>query len=215
VHHDEKLFTNFQVRKTITSAKKRGNGWRALVETKVKNFLVTGRPGIGKTTCLTRTVEILTSRGVSVGGMVTYEVREKGERIGFNIRDVFTGKEGVLARVGLASGPRVSKYTVNLHDLETTGVEAIRSALRECQVVVIDEIGPMELYSKSFLAAVTSALNSEKPVIATIHERAQSFEEGRRILGRSDVKLYTLTLANREAMPSRIAREVASLLSKK
>jgi len=180
----------------------------------VKNFLVTGRPGIGKTTCVIRTAEILTSRGVTVGGMVTYEVREKGERIGFNIRDVYTGREGVLARTGLTQGPRVGKYTVNLKDLETIGVEAIKTAIQQAQVIIIDEIGPMELYSKNFYTAVLSALDSTKPVIATIHEKAPNSQEGKTILQRKDVKLYTLTFANKENMPPMIAKEVATLITK-
>ena len=184
-----------------------------MAETRIKNFLVTGRPGIGKTTCIIRTVELLTSRGVSVGGMITYEVREKGERIGFNVRDVYTGKEGVLARVGLAQGPRISKYTVNLQDLETVGVQAIHNAMKHTQVIVIDEIGPMELLSKNFLKAVQEALDSPKPVIATIHVKAHTTEDGRKILQRKDTKLYTLTLTNRETIPPTIAREITNILA--
>jgi len=103
---------------------------------------------------------------------------------------------------------------VNLADLERVGVEAISRALREAQVVVIDEIGPMELLSRKFIDAVFSALDSPKPVLATIHVRAGESEVGRRILSRGDVRLYELTLANRERAPYELARVVANLLSR-
>lgn len=179
-----------------------------------KNFLVTGRPGIGKTTCVQRASELLISRGVRVGGMITLERREGGVRVGFEVRDVMSGAVGTLASVGGGAGPRIGKYTVNLADLERVGVEAISRALREAQVVVIDEIGPMELLSRKFIDAVFSALDSPKPVLATIHVRAGESEVGRRILSRGDVRLYELTLANRERAPHELARVVANLLSR-
>jgi len=179
-----------------------------------KNFLVTGRPGIGKTTCLQRASELLVSRSVRVGGMITLEKRERGVRVGFEVRDVLCGATGTLASVGGGVGPRVGRYVVNLADLERVGVEAIYRALREAQVVVIDEIGPMELLSRRFVDAVFSALDSPKPVLATIHVRAGETEVGRRILSRSDVKVYELTLANRDRVPIELSRAVANLLAR-
>jgi nucleoside-triphosphatase len=179
-----------------------------------KNVLVTGRPGIGKTTCLQRASELLISRGVRVGGMITLEKREGGVRVGFEVRDVLSGAVGTLASVGSGAGPRIGRYVVNLADLERVGVEAISRALRDAQVVVIDEIGPMELLSGKFVDAVFSALDSPKPVLATIHVRAGETEVGRRILSRGDVRVFELTLANRDKIPYELARAVASILSR-
>ncbi|ABL78405.1 NTPase [Thermofilum pendens] len=179
-----------------------------------KNFLLTGRPGIGKTTCVVKTAELLVSRGVKVGGMVTHEVREGGSRVGFKVRDLLTGREGFLAKVGAGAGPRVGKYVVHVEELEAVGVGAILRAVSEAQVVVIDEIGPMELYSPSFLPAVLKALDSDKPVLATIHERESSSGRLRGILERGDVKLYTVTLQNRDLLPPQLAREIASLVAR-
>lgn len=177
-----------------------------------KNLLVTGRPGIGKTTCVRRAAELLISRGVRVGGMITLERREGGVRVGFEVRDVAGKRVGTLASVGEGSGPRIGKYVVNLADLESVGVGAIERALAEAQVILIDEIGPMELLSRRFVDAVFASLDSPKPVIATIHVRAGETEVGRRILSRPDVKLYTLTLQERERLPYELAKAVASLL---
>ncbi|MEM4810864.1 MAG: nucleoside-triphosphatase, partial [Thermofilum sp.] len=86
-------------------------------------------------------------------------------------------------------------------------------AMREAQVILIDEIGPMELLSRRFVDAVFAALDSPKPVLATIHVRAGETDVGRRILSRSDVKLYTITLEVRERLPYELAKTIASLVS--
>ncbi len=90
-------------------------------------------------------------------------------RKGFKLRDIRSFEEGVLAHVDQKSGPRVGKYRVNLDDLNSVGVGAIHNALKDCDLVIIDEIGPMELYSEDFVAAVKGAFSSKKDVIATIH----------------------------------------------
>ncbi len=176
-----------------------------------KNVLITGRPGIGKTTAVLKVAEELRRRGFKVGGMVSREERAAGRRVGFVIEDLMTGKTGYLAKVGSGPGPRVGRYTVILSDLESVGVGAIRRAVREADVVVIDEIGPMELYSEEFKRAVLEALNSPKPVLATIHIRANRYPFTQQILSRRDVRLITLTLSNRDRVPREVAEEVARL----
>lgn len=157
--------------------------------------------------------EILTSRNVLVGGMLTLEVREGGSRRGFQILDLMSGRKGILADLALETGPSVGKYRVNLRDLEAVGVNAIDSALKNAKVVIIDEIGPMELFSTSFQGVVLRALDSQKPVVASVHARIGSMDFGRKIISRKDVEILELTLANRERIPVELARKVASLIS--
>ncbi|RLF00094.1 MAG: NTPase, partial [Thermoprotei archaeon] len=92
------------------------------------------------------------------------------------------------------------------------GVAAIRRAVEEADVVVIDEIGPMELYSEEFKAAVAEALDSPKPVVATIHVRASRYPFGRAVLSRGDCTLLRLTLDNRSSAPLRIVEAVLRAL---
>jgi len=169
-------------------------------------ILVTGRPGIGKTTLVLKVSEMLKERGVSVGGIITREVRRGGVRVGFEIIDVGSGRRGILAWAGRGSGPRVGKYTVNLSDLETVGVSSIINALEKCQVVVIDEIGPMELFSAKFRDAVWKAFTSEKTVLATIHIRADRYEFCRRLKRLPEVRIFELTLSNRDVLPMEIVK---------
>ena len=92
-------------------------------------LILTGAPGVGKTTVLTKTVDALKAKGVSVGGMISREVRESNVRVGFEILDLTNGKHGWLAHVNCQSGPQVGKYHVNLQDLDNIGTAAITQAL--------------------------------------------------------------------------------------
>jgi len=177
-----------------------------------KNVLVTGRPGIGKTTAVIRAVEGLRRVGVRVGGLVTREERVGGVRTGFVMVDVSTGEQAYLARVG-EGRPRVGRYVVFVQELERLGVRAVLSATAGADVVVIDEIGPMELKSQAFKEAVLRALDSPKPVIATIHHRAADDPFGRSVLSRGDCHLVTLTESNRDAAPQKIIELVLAAVN--
>lgn len=162
-------------------------------------FFVTGRPGVGKTTVLLKVIEELRARGCSVGGMVSREVRQGGARVGFEIIDLRTDRKGWLAHVNQPTGPQVSKYRVNLHDLDEIGVKAIQEALRESDVVAVDEIGPMELFSQAFRRVVEDALSSNKLILGVIHHSARDpiLEELKR---RDDAHIETVTLENRSSV---------------
>ena len=94
-----------------------------------------------------------------------------GRRVGFGIEDFITHQEGTLAVVGSGDGPRLGKYAVNLHDLDEVGVKAIRTAVEAADVILIDELGPMELHSRNFIESVEAALGTQKHVLGTIHKR--------------------------------------------
>jgi len=178
---------------------------------KKRVLLLTGAPGIGKTTVLIKTMEALKTQGVSVGGMISREAKESGMRVGFEILDLTNGKHGWLAHVNQRVGPQVGKYRVNLHDLETIGAEAIMEATKKCAVVAIDEIGPMELYSQKFKQAVKQALTSEKLVLAVVHAKArdQLIEEAKQ---REDAEIFSVTLATRDSLPIELAKQVVDTL---
>ncbi len=136
-------------------------------------IFVTGPPKTGKTTVLLRAVEKLIAKGYRLGGMVSQEIREKGIRVGFEILDYTSSRKGWLAHIRQPKGPRIGKYRVNLDDLDSIGTRAILDALEVADIVLIDEIGPMELFSEAFKDAVKKVVNSYKPVLGTIHHRAQ------------------------------------------
>ncbi|NJE53701.1 NTPase [Thermococcus sp. 21S9] len=135
---------------------------------------VTGPAGVGKTTLVERVAREVERWGYIVGGMITKEVRRNGRRIGFKIIALDTGEEGTLASLrGTSHLPGVpfGKYVVHVDELERVGVSAIRRALIEADLVVIDEIGPMEYKSDEFVKAIGEVLNSDKPLLAVVHRR--------------------------------------------
>ena len=175
-------------------------------------YALTGLPGSGKTTAILRIVERLRGLGVRVGGMYTQEVRERGRRIGFAVKNI-GGGEGILARVNLRSGPRLGRYVVNLEDLERIGVAAVLEALESMDVVVVDEVGPMELYSEKFRQAVEKLLCSEKHAILTVHYKSRDplVLRVKELAGR---RLITLTPENRDEIPGMIVGEILEALGR-
>jgi nucleoside-triphosphatase len=183
--------------------------WR-LTESK-RILLLTGSPGVGKTTVLVRVVEGLKSKGYSVGGMLSREVRSSGNRVGFEILSLIDGQRGWLTQVDRKDGPQVGKYRVNLFDLDRVGVAAIAGAVDRCEVVALDEIGPMELFSDSFKEVVTRAIQSKKLVIATVHWRERGFLTS--VLSKiNDVQWFEVSIDNRERLHELILKETTDFL---
>jgi len=179
------------------------------------NFLVTGRPGSGKSTVIERTVRILAESGLSVGGLVCPEIRDRsGVRTGFLMRDIRTGEERVLASVDLAAGPSVGKYRVAVENVDFMADFSIMRALREADVVVVDEIAPMEIFSRRFIDAVRLALDSPKPFLAAIHMKTSSGFIGE-IKRRRDVRIWVVEITRRDGLPSEIASEILRVTGKR
>jgi nucleoside-triphosphatase len=174
-------------------------------------LILTGSPGVGKTTVLAKTVSSLKERNVRIGGMFSREVREAGERVGFEIIDVISLNHGWLANVNQKDGPQVGKYRVNLKDLDSVGVTAINAAVEKCDVVTIDEIGPMELLSTKFIEVAKKALESSKLVIAVVHWKAQHIL----VLdakSRADAEIFEVTAENREILHEKLVNRSIEFL---
>lgn len=170
-----------------------------------KKVLLTGRPGCGKTTLIKRVVNNLPRRA---GGFYTEEIREAGARVGFKVVTL-GGKEAVFAHVDFKTPDRLGKYGLDLSALERIGVGAVRRAVRAPRLVVIDEIGPMEIRSAIFRDSVTEVLDSEVPVIATIYARSLPFTDA--IKSRPDVTLIEVRLENRERLVSELSDRIQEL----
>ena len=160
---------------------------------------ITGRPGVGKTTAIERLLRILP---LSAGGMITREIRVCGRRVGFSLLDVATGEEGVLAHLHRREGPRVGRYTVDAPSLARIGVRAIHHAVDACDLVVVDEIAPMELTSPDFVTAVETALASDRSLLISTHANADH-PIAHRV--RTELLLFRMKLSNRDALVDEIA----------
>lgn len=169
------------------------------------NILITGPPGIGKTTLLNKIKNKIKDRGYSIGGMYCPEIREEAKRTGFEIIDIDSGRKGVLASISSTTGPTVGKYRVNLDGINDIGVLALKNALKTSDYVFIDEIAPMELASGSFSQAVWELMESRKPVIAVIHQRSKN-PFILKLKKREDTIIFDMNLQNKDSIMDEILR---------
>ena len=156
-----------------------------------KNILITGNPGVGKTTLIQN---IVSKFNISAGGFYTSEVRdEEGKRWGFKITSL-DGNESIMASVEIVSKYRISRYGIDVASIDRVGVTAIKEAIKHNDFIVIDEIGRMELFSKKFQEVTMEALDSPKIVFGTITAKDITFTK--KIKERQDTKIITLTRQN-------------------
>ncbi len=160
------------------------------------NILLTGQPGIGKTTAIKTIIDSLNLD--QARGFWSEEIREKRGRVGFSIQTL-SGKTGILAHVDIMEGPSVSKYRVNIPDIDSIIVPELVRAREAGSIIIIDEIAKMELYSKRFPEEVHKCLDTGR-VLGTIQKRQHSFLD--EVRSRGDVKLIELTVNNRNQLPS-------------
>jgi nucleoside-triphosphatase len=165
-------------------------------------LLLEGRPGIGKTTLVTRVIARLQQEGVEVAGFTTREIRIAGNRAGFEVERI-GGPAAVLAHVDLPGPPRVGRYGVDLAAFEKV---ALPSLQEPSDVVVIDELGSMELASKSFVDAVSRLLANDRPLLASVHMRRHPVTD--RIKNDRSVTVLRIDASNRDQLVEEISRRL-------
>ena len=171
-----------------------------------KKILITSPPGTGKTTAIKKFVDLAKGK-LKISGFFTEEIRDaSGKRTGFKILTL-DGKVGVLADINLKSPYKVGKYGVNIKDIENIAIPSIDT---DAEVIVIDEIGKMECYSKTFVQKVFSLLDSDKILVGTIKEKGDEIID--KIKSHQDVELIKLTIANRDEIPMIIFDRVEKIL---
>jgi nucleoside-triphosphatase len=166
-------------------------------------LLIEARPGAGKTTALSRLAERLNDAGVALTGFLTREMRGDRRRVGFEI-ETFDGARGLLAHVDIKGPPRVGRYGVDLEEFERLALPALEAP--GDGVVLIDELGKMELASERFREAVHALFQSPVPIAATVHTARHPFTDA---LKRSpDVSTIRLSAANRDRLPNEVAERL-------
>jgi nucleoside-triphosphatase len=153
-------------------------------------YLLTGQPGTGKTSLIKAAIAVM---GKQAGGFYTEEIRTERIRHGFRLVTL-DGSSATLAHTGVKSPYRVGKYGVDIDVLEELGVSALMQAVSRGELVVIDEIGKMELFSNRFKQATLTAIESGRRVLGTIMLSANPWADA--VKRRPEVELIPVTRAN-------------------
>lgn len=173
-----------------------------------KSYLLTGEPGIGKTTVLRK---IVGSIGIGrCGGFYTQEIRSQGIRTGFQVVTL-DGQSGTIADVSYASRMRVGKYGVDINVLEAIGITAIYEAIEHKELVIVDEIGPMQLYSSKFKQAVIDAVRSTRPLLGTIVSRPWPWADELKLC--PSIETHHITASNRDSVVDKLVSILSTILS--
>ena len=163
---------------------------------------VTGSPGIGKSTLVAK---VISGTKLRVGGVLARDRCYKDRRTGFELLDLSTGMAGILADEA-GDGPQLGKYRVHLDDLDRIGAQAVENALG-CDLIVVDEVGPMELSSHRFVLAVEKAIASPKPMLVVLHQWS-NHRLAKKIRG--SFRVLTVTRENRDSLADEIAKALKS-----
>jgi nucleoside-triphosphatase len=167
-----------------------------------ENILITGRPGVGKTTLIRKLAESL--QNYDVRGFYTREIRVAGTRRGFELVDL-SGDRFTLAHVDIGGRYRVGKYGVDIKAFDDY-LRARDFGRGLGRLIIIDEIGKMECFSALFVQMITDILNSDRIVIATIAASGGGIIQ--QIKSRRDVRLIEIDPSNRDSAAARIARMI-------
>jgi nucleoside-triphosphatase len=172
----------------------------------MKNILITGLPGVGKTGLIKKLFEIF--KEFNPAGFYTAEIREDGVRTGFEIVSLY-GDTKTLAHIKLKSKHSVGKYKVDIKGFEQL-IEDIFSRGKKTGLYIIDEIGKMECKSKKFSKLIIELLNSDKPVIASVAEKGTGIINDIKKL--DNITLYKITPHNRDQTLKKLTMAIRDTL---
>ena len=168
---------------------------------------ITGLPGSGKTYTLKRVIEMLTNddEDLSIGGMIDEKITDGRREVAVKVRNILSGEEVIFANPENESRITVGNLGVDLSLFESVAIDAIRNACETCDLIIIDEVGKVEVESQAFVDVVKEALEFDKPMIITLHKKSRNplLQDIRR---RDDVRILEVTPTNRNILPYKIVK---------
>ncbi len=172
-----------------------------------KNIFLTGAPSTGKTTVIKKIIEKL---GHPANGFYTEEERVDGKRVGFLMKTL-DGRKGYLAHQDIKSDFHIRRYGVSIDNIEHIAVPSITPVKNH--VIILDEIGKMECFSKTFKQAAVNVLDAPNIVIGTITFGGDTFIL--EVKKREDIEIHEVTVDNRDLLPDLILRKISNFFNTK
>jgi len=137
-----------------------------------KVFIITGSVGEGKTTQLQKIVETLNNQNISIGGILSPRITENGNTTGYDILDISTNERvAFLRKTGDKNSPQIGSYSILSEGLKK-GHDVLKNSQNNYQVVVIDEVGRLELNNEGWAENIRDLLsNSKSHLILSMRDR--------------------------------------------
>jgi len=192
----------------------------------VSIVVLTGRPGVGKTTLFLKVVNEIRRAGIGVFGFYCPEVRDPTlrRRIGFRIVDLRTSNETWLAvdetlatklnfkvsRVGL---PRIGRYLVLIDEASKLMFQAIKRLSEQEKILAIDEVGPMELAVPGFREALMQSLNDVKVGLLVVHRNIDVKAILGNVIENRNLRVFLVNEDNRDVLHTHVLQEIFKVLS--
>lgn len=172
-------------------------------------ILITGPPRCGKSTLISKLIEHYLQKNFKIYGFLTPEVKKKNKREGFDVEDIYSKKRFPLARVDYYNTKfKLGRYSVFVEEFENYLDDILNIEEHIGNLIVIDEIGKMELFSKKFQDLIKSLFQSETPIIATIGQKITHPIKDY-ILKIPNTALFTLNRQNQEEIFHKITSIIA------
>lgn len=169
--------------------------------------LLSGEPRIGKTTILKKIIQMIGE--CNCIGFYTEEVKNDFDRIGFDCVSL-DGKRQRIADVDMPSDVRIGRYGINIKAFEDFALQTISNFSNRNKIIIIDEIGPIQLLSKKFKQQICNILSSTNCVIGTIfYEKHPDIDEIKKLPG---IEIYSINNENRNTILEDIFHEIQGLI---
>jgi len=174
------------------------------------NVLLTGERRVGKTTVCRQVAGLARELGYDPAGVLSPALLGKdGLPLAYHALMVSDGEQRLLARAdGDLGGPRTNRYSFDAAVLSWV-IGRLREAISQgCDLLIVDEIGPLELEQGRGLAPILSDLSAGRlpPLLLVVRPELEG--QLRRRLPAIPFRTFTVTQENRQALADAIVKEL-------
>jgi nucleoside-triphosphatase THEP1 len=171
-------------------------------------LILTGKIGTGKTTACRKAVKKAVEKGLAAGGILTPPIYEDGTKTGFYAEDLGTGERWVLGSKDTDPGSPGTVFGMYRFLIGgfARAFGVLKTAIADrCGLIVLDEIGPLEIVHKKGFWRMLETLFDVKDSYLLLVVRPSLIEDVKKLLGDKRTVVFTLDKENRDTLPDTIA----------